>query len=67
MEKLQIKKNSKVWSLVVQQVKYPALSLQWPGSLLWHRFDPWPRNFDMLQAGPKNKKEKVKSKRKSEF
>ena len=33
-----------------------ALSLLWLGSLLWHSFDPWPRNFHMLQAEPKKKK-----------
>ena len=34
-------------SLVVQQVKDPALPLLWLGLLLWCRFDPWPRNFHM--------------------
>ena len=29
---------------MAQQVKDPALSLLWP------RFDPWPRNFHMPQA-----------------
>ena len=28
-------------------------TLQQPGSLLWHGFDPWPRNFHTLQAWPK--------------
>ena len=28
-------------------VKDPVLSLQQLGSLLWHRFDPWTRNFNM--------------------
>ena len=38
------------WSAhVVQQVK--ALLL----SLLWRRFDPWPRNFHMPQVWPKTK------------
>ena len=27
-----------------------ALSLQRLRSLLWHRFDPWPRNFHILQV-----------------
>lgn len=27
------------------QVKEPALSLQQPGSLLWHGFDFWPREL----------------------
>ena len=29
-------------SLVVQQVKDPALSLLWPGLLLWLELDLWP-------------------------
>ena len=32
-------------------VKDPAMSL------LWHRFDPWPRNFHMLQVQPKKERE----------
>ena len=36
-------------SLVAQWVKDPALSL------LWLRFDPWPRNFRMLWMWPKHK------------
>ena len=32
------------------QVKDPVLSLQWLSLLLWHRFDPWPENFHMLEA-----------------
>ena len=34
-------------SLVAQQVKDPVLSVQWPGSLLWCRFNPWTGNFHM--------------------
>ena len=41
---------------MVQQVKDPALSLQWLGSLLWSSFDPLPRNFHVPRAWP-NKKE----------
>ena len=33
--------------------KDSALSLQWLRSLLWHRFDPWPRNFHVPQTWPK--------------
>ena len=33
----------------VQWVKDLALSLQWLGSLLWHGFNPWLRNFYVLQ------------------
>ena len=28
-----------------QCIRDSALSLQWLGSLLWHRFDPWPGKF----------------------
>ena len=42
--------------LEAQWVKDPALSLLWLWSLLWHRFDPWPRYFCMLQVGPEKKK-----------
>ena len=35
-------------SLVAYQVKGPALSLLWLGSLLRCGFDPWPGNFGML-------------------
>ena len=40
-------------SLVAQQVKDPAVSL------LWCRFDPWPRNFQGHRHGQKIKKIKV--------
>ena len=39
-------------SLVAQRVKYPVLSLQRLGSLLWPGFDPWPGNCHMPQAQP---------------
>ena len=35
---------------MVQQVKDPAVSLQWLGSLLWQGFKPWPKNFHMPRA-----------------
>ena len=38
---------------MAQQVKYPSLSLQWLGLLLWHRFDAWAMNFCMPQVWPK--------------
>ena len=54
-----IKKKKKTWSsLVTQQVKDLALSLLWLGSLLWHGFIPWPRNFHMPQLWPKTNKQK---------
>ena len=34
-------------------VKDLELSLLWLGSLLWHGFNPWPRNFYMLWVWPK--------------
>ena len=40
---------------MVQWVKDLALSLRWHGSLLWHKFHPWARNFPMLWAWPKKK------------
>ena len=36
-------------------VKDLALSFPWLGSLLWHGFEPWPRNFCMPWARPKQK------------
>lgn len=42
-------------ALVVQWVKDSVLSLEWLGSLLWLRFNSWPRKFYMYQAQPKNK------------
>ena len=38
---------------MVQQVEDPALSLQQLGSLLWRKFNPWPRNFHMPRQGQK--------------
>ena len=40
-------------SLVAQWVKHLVVLLLWLGTLLWHGFDPWPRNFCMTQAWPK--------------
>ena len=39
-------------SLVVQQVRDLALSVQWLELLLWLRFDPWPRNFHIQWVCP---------------
>ena len=36
---------------MLQRVKDPALSLQHLRSLLWHGFNPWPRNFCVPWAG----------------
>ena len=36
-------------SQVTQWVKDLALSRLWFGSLLWHRFSPWPQNVRMPQ------------------
>ena len=37
----------------MQWVKDGGLSLQQLGLLLWCRFEPWPKNFDMLRVQPK--------------
>ena len=37
---------------MAHQMKDPKLSLQWLGSLPWHGFNSWPRNFHMLQVQP---------------
>ena len=42
-------------SLVAQWVNDLTLSLLCLGSLLWHGFDPWPRNFLMPWAKKKKK------------
>ena len=34
-----------------------AFLLPWLRLLLWHRFNPWPRKFHILQAWEKKKKE----------
>ena len=44
---------------MAQQVKDSTSSLLWLSLQLWHRFDPWPRNFHMLWTWPP-KKEQVK-------
>ena len=48
---------------MVQWVKDLALSLQQLGLLLWHGFDPWPKNLHIPWAWWKKKfggKQKVK-------
>ena len=45
-------------SLVVPQVKDPALSLQQLGLLMWCGFNSWSGNFCMSQAWPEKKKRK---------
>ena len=52
-------------SLVVHWLKNLALSLLQLGSLLWHRFEPWPGNFHMLWVPSKKKKTKTKTKKQS--
>ena len=47
-------------SFLVQWVKDLVLSMQQLGLLLWHKFDPWPRNFHMPQVWPKKKKKERK-------
>ena len=45
---------------MAQQVKYPVLSLQWLGSLLWCRFNPWPRKFLMHGCAEKERERELK-------
>ena len=46
---------------MAQQIKDLTLSLRWPGSLLWHRFDPWARKFcKPWVLSKKKKKNRVK-------
>ena len=52
---MEIVGESDLQSSLVQRVKDLALSLQWFGSLLWHRFNPWPQNFHKLHMWPKKK------------
>ena len=44
------------WTVSLK-VKHTLLSLQWLGSLLWHRFSLWPGKFHILQAWLKIKVE----------
>ena len=44
-------------SLVGQQAKDLALSLQQLGSLLWHGFDCWPGSFHKSRVWPKTNKQ----------
>ena len=46
---------------MAQWVKDLVLSLQWLGLLLWCGFDPWPRNFHMLEVQPKKKKKNLEN------
>ena len=48
-----VKNNRLGSSLVAQQAKDLPLSLLWLGLQLWHGFNPWPRNFHMPWAWPK--------------
>ena len=59
LAKMTIYKKTKVRSsLVVQQVRDLAVSLQQLGSLLWCGFNSWARNFHMMRAQLKKKKKK---------
>ena len=42
---------------VTQWIKGLVLSLHQLRLLLWHKLDPWPRNFHMLWVQPKKRKE----------
>ena len=43
---------------MVKWDKDPAFLLLWLGSLLWRRFNFWPRNFHTSGAAKKKKKKK---------
>ena len=45
---------------MAQRVKDPVLSLHWLGSAMagGSEFNPWPRNFHMIQAWPKKRKKR---------
>ena len=59
-----LKRNENIrFPTVAQQVKDLVLSLQWLGSLLRHRINPWPRNLLMRQVQPKKKKKKKETKK----
>ena len=45
---------------MVQKIRDPVFSLQGLGSLLWHGFDPWIRNFHMTGMQPKKREGKRK-------
>ena len=45
---------------MAQWVKVPVQSLPWLGSLLWHRFDPWPGNFHVLWVWQKKREKDMK-------
>ena len=54
--------KNKNWSFpVAQQVKYLVLSLQQLKRLLWHRFIPLPRNFQISQMQAKKKQNTAKN------
>ena len=46
-------------SVMAQRVEDPALSLLWLTLLLWQEFSPWPGNFRMPWAGPKENQTKT--------
>ena len=48
---------------MAQQVKDPALSLQWLSLLLWFWFSPWPGNVYMLWTCPHPRQKKKKEKK----
>ena len=52
-KKFNLKSSQLRSSLLAQRIKDPMLSLQWLGWLLWHGFNPWPRNFHTPRVRPK--------------
>ena len=39
---------------MAQWVKDQVWPLKWPGPQLWQEFNPWHRNFHLLQVWPKD-------------
>ena len=63
LKKKKRKERKKIFagsSLAAQQVKDPALSLLWFGSVLWYGFSPWPQEIlHALGMAPPKKEEKI--------
>ena len=57
-QRLHIQKKKDSSSLTAQWVKDPALSLPWLWLQWQHELNPWPRNFHMLWAGPKQEEKR---------
>ena len=67
VSKLENKENGTGWTVKKHLVEFPGgLAVKGSsiitiilGSLLWHGFDPWPRNLHMLQAWQKQQQKNI--------